>query len=48
VYALNSIQMRSAIQGDLFSALQVMHDRIAALDSPWAIQLEGSISGKDG
>jgi Domain of unknown function (DUF4111) len=27
---------------DLFSALQTMHDQIAAIDSPWAIQLEGS------
>lgn len=26
----------------LFSALQAMHDQIAALDSIWAIQLEGS------
>jgi predicted nucleotidyltransferase len=25
-----------------FSGLQAMHDRIAAMDSPWAIQLEGS------
>lgn len=30
------------IAGDLFRALQAMHDRIAALDTPWAIQLEGS------
>jgi len=30
------------ISGDLFMALQAMHDRIAAIDSPWAIQLEGS------
>jgi hypothetical protein len=30
------------IRGDLFTALQAMHDRIAAIDSPWAIQLEGS------
>jgi hypothetical protein len=28
--------------GDLFRALQAMHDRIAAMDSVWAIQLEGS------
>jgi hypothetical protein len=28
--------------GDLFFALQAMHARITALDSPWAIQLEGS------
>lgn len=27
---------------DLFSSLQSMHDQIATLDSPWAIQLEGS------
>jgi len=26
----------------LFAALQTMHDHIALLDSPWAIQLEGS------
>lgn len=30
------------VAGDLFLRLQAMHDRIAALDSPWAIQLEGS------
>jgi predicted nucleotidyltransferase len=27
---------------DLFSRLQSMHDQIATIDSPWAIQLEGS------
>jgi predicted nucleotidyltransferase len=27
---------------ELFSALQTMHDRIATIDSQWAIQLEGS------
>lgn len=30
------------ISGNLFSALQAMHARIAAIDSEWAIQLEGS------
>ena len=30
------------ISGDLFSELQAMHDRIARIDSPWAIQLEGT------
>lgn len=30
------------VAGALFTALQAMHDRIATLDSPWAIQLEGS------
>ena len=30
------------ISDDLFSALQAMHERIAAMDSWWAIQLEGS------
>src|SRR5438132_8364932 len=30
------------ITGDLFSALKAMHESIAAIDSPWAIQLEGS------
>jgi predicted nucleotidyltransferase len=29
------------ITGDQYSALQAMHDRLAAIDSPWAIQLEG-------
>jgi len=33
---------KKEITGDLFTALQAMHDRIAAVDSPWAIQLEGS------
>lgn len=30
------------ISGDLFYSLQAMHDRIAQMDSIWAIQLEGS------
>jgi hypothetical protein len=30
-----------AITGERFSALQALHDRLASLDSPWAIQLEG-------
>lgn len=30
------------VSGDLFLALQAMHDRIAASDSEWGIQLEGS------
>src|SRR5688572_27167031 len=30
------------ISGDLFSELQQMHDRIATIDSPFAVQLEGS------
>jgi hypothetical protein len=30
------------VSGDLFYALQAMHDRIAKMDSIWAIQLEGS------
>ncbi len=30
------------VSGDLFLALQAMHERIATLNSPWAIQLEGS------
>ncbi len=30
------------VTDDLFSSLQSMHDRIATIDSPWAIQLEGS------
>ncbi|MBV9470778.1 MAG: DUF4111 domain-containing protein [Abitibacteriaceae bacterium] len=30
------------ISGALFESLQAMHDRIGIMDSPWAIQLEGS------
>ncbi len=30
-----------AVSDELFLALQAMHDRLSALDSPWAIQLEG-------
>ncbi len=30
------------VASDFFPALQAMHDRIAEIDSPWAIQLEGS------
>jgi len=33
---------REDIAGELFLRLQAMHDRIALLDSAWAIQLEGS------
>ena len=34
------------IFGDLFLALQAMHERIAAIDTPLAIQLEGSYISK--
>jgi hypothetical protein len=34
------------IRDEIFAALQVMHQRIAASDSPWAIQLEGSYIGQ--
>ena len=34
------------IPEDLFLELRAMHDRIAMLDSPWAIQLEGSYVGQ--
>lgn len=34
------------ITGNLFSALQRMHERIAASDSPWAVELEGSYVSK--
>jgi len=30
------------VSGDLFTTLQAMHDRLATIDSWWAIQLEGS------
>ncbi len=30
------------VSDDTFLALQAMHDRLAAVDSPWAVQLEGS------
>ena len=30
------------ISGDLFLAMQTMHERIATIDSPFAVQLEGS------
>jgi hypothetical protein len=39
---------RDDISGDLFSALQAMHDRIATIDSPYAVQLEGSYISQDG
>jgi hypothetical protein len=34
------------ITGNLFSVLQEIHDRIAAGDSPWAVELEGSYLSK--
>jgi hypothetical protein len=36
------------ISGDLFSELQQMHDRIATIDSPFAVQLEGSYISRQG
>jgi len=36
------------ISGDLFLALQEMHDRIATIDSPFAVQLEGSYISQQG
>jgi len=36
------------ISGDLFSELQEMHDRIATIDSPFAVQLEGSYISRQG
>ena len=36
------------ISGDLFSELQEMHDRIATMDSPFAVQLEGSYISRQG
>jgi predicted nucleotidyltransferase len=36
------------ISGDLFLELQAMHDRLATIDSPFAIQLEGSYISKQG
>jgi hypothetical protein len=39
---------RDDISGDLFSALQAMHDRIATMDSPYAVQLEGSYISQPG
>jgi predicted nucleotidyltransferase len=34
------------ISGDRFTALQTMHERIAASNSPWATELEGSYIGR--
>jgi len=36
------------ISGDLFYELQGMHDRIAMIDSPFAVQLEGSYISRQG
>jgi hypothetical protein len=36
------------VSGDLFAALLAMHDGISQLDTPWAIQLEGSYVSKQG
>jgi predicted nucleotidyltransferase len=35
------------LSGDMFEALRAMHDEIAALPTPWAIQLEGSYISRD-
>ena len=37
---------KEEISDDLFTDLQAMHDRLAMLDSPFAIQLEGSYLSK--
>jgi len=34
------------ITGDLFAALQKLHERITTIDSPWAVELEGSYMSK--
>jgi hypothetical protein len=39
---------RDDISADLFTALQAMHDRIATIDSPYAVQLEGSYISQHG
>ena len=39
---------RDDLSGDLFSALQAMHDRVAIIDSPYAVQLEGSYISQHG
>jgi len=36
------------ISGDLFLALQAMHERIATMDSAFAVQLEGSFISQQG
>lgn len=36
------------VAGELFLALREMHDQISALDTPWAIQLEGSYISRQG
>ncbi len=36
------------VAGELFLALREMHERISALESPWAIQLEGSYISRQG
>jgi hypothetical protein len=36
------------ISGDLFVALQAMHESLAKIDSPFAVQLEGSYISKQG
>lgn len=36
------------VSGDLFLALREMHERISALENPWAIQLEGSYISRRG
>src|SRR5919106_5992365 len=36
------------ISGNLFTALQAMHERIATIDSPFAVQLEGSYISQHG
>lgn len=38
--------MEDDITPDLFASLQAMHDRLKALDNPWAIRIEGMYSSR--
>ncbi len=39
------VAARENISEEVFQALRAMHDKISGLDTPWAIQLEGSYLG---
>jgi predicted nucleotidyltransferase len=42
------VVMDEDISGDLFLALQAMHERLATINSPFAVQLEGSYISQQG
>lgn len=41
------VATKAEVSGPMFERLRAMHDEIAALPTPWAVQLEGSYISRD-